>query len=44
LTRDDGSDCGGGDFNLTITVAGQETPQSGTVGQDESAEFTFEVP
>ncbi len=44
LQRDDGSDCGGGDFSLTITVEGQETPQSGTVEQDGAAEFGFTVP
>jgi hypothetical protein len=44
LTRDDGSDCGGGDFTLTITIAGQERVETGTVGQDEAAEYTFEVP
>src|SRR5262245_36036705 len=44
LTRDDGTDCGGGDFTLTITVAGEERVETGTVGQDESADFTFEVP
>ena len=44
LTRDDGSDCGGGDFTLTITVAGEERVETGTVGQDEAAEYTFDVP
>jgi hypothetical protein len=44
LTRDDGSDCGGGDFTLTITVAGEEQVHTGTVGQDEEVEFPFEVP
>jgi len=44
LSRDDGSDCGGGDFTLTITVEGVEQVLTGTVGQDEEAEFPFEVP
>jgi len=43
LTRDDGTDCGGGDFTLTITVAGQERVETGTVGEEESVDFTFDV-
>ena len=43
-TRDDGTDCGGGDFTLSITVAGQESTQTGTVAEEESVEFPFSVP
>jgi hypothetical protein len=43
LSRDDGSDCGAGDFTLKITVAGEVRTETGTVGQDENAEYTFDV-
>jgi hypothetical protein len=43
LTRDDGSDCGGGDFTLTITIAGEERVETGTVGEEESVEYEFQV-
>ena len=42
-TRDDGTDCGGGDFTLTITIAGEERTETGTVAEDESVEFEFQV-
>ncbi|MGH9211754.1 MAG: DUF6777 domain-containing protein [Acidimicrobiales bacterium] len=36
--------CGGGEFTLTIDVAGQETrTETGSVGEDEDAEFSFSV-
>jgi hypothetical protein len=36
--------CGGGDFTLTIEVSGQEQQvESGSVGEDEAAEFSFSV-
>jgi hypothetical protein len=44
LTADDGSGCGSGDYTLSITVAGDERTQTGTVAQDEEQPFTFEVP
>ncbi|HET6953299.1 MAG TPA: DUF6777 domain-containing protein [Acidimicrobiales bacterium] len=44
LSRDDGTSCGGGDFTVTITVAGQEQVNQGTVDQDGVAEFSFDVP
>jgi hypothetical protein len=43
LTNDAGS-CGSGDYTLTITVAGEETIEEGTVADDEVDTFTFEVP
>jgi Domain of unknown function (DUF6777) len=43
LARDDGSDCGGGDFTLTITIAGEERVETGTVGEGESVEFELQV-
>jgi hypothetical protein len=44
LTREDGSDCGGGDFTLTIKAAGETRTETGTVGQDEDVSFDFSVP
>jgi hypothetical protein len=44
LTRDDGSDCGGGDYTLTITVEGEETVETGSVGENEEMTYEFEVP
>jgi hypothetical protein len=44
LTREDGSDCGGGDFTLTIKVAGDTRTETGSVGQDEDAGYDFSVP
>lgn len=38
---DDGSSCGGGDYTLTIDVGGEETVHEGTVGQDETDEYSF---
>jgi hypothetical protein len=36
--------CGSGDFTLEMTVAGETTTESGTVGEDETQSFEFEVP
>jgi Domain of unknown function (DUF6777) len=44
LSREDGSDCGGGDFTLTIKVGGETRTETGTVGQDEDVPFDFTVP
>ncbi|HEX6422229.1 MAG TPA: DUF6777 domain-containing protein [Acidimicrobiales bacterium] len=44
LARDDGSDCGSGEFTLEITVAGETRTESGAVGQDDVASYTFQVP
>lgn len=44
LSRDDGSSCGGGDYTLTITVEGEETVETGSVGQDGEMTYEFEVP
>ena len=44
LTRDDGSSCGDGAYDLSITVAGDERPETGSVGQDQVQTYTFTVP
>ncbi len=44
LTRDDGSDCGSGEFSLEITVAGETRTETGAVGQDDVASYEFAVP
>jgi hypothetical protein len=44
LTRDDGSDCGSGEFSLEITVAGETRTETGAVGQDDVESYEFEVP
>jgi hypothetical protein len=36
--------CGSGDFTLTITVAGEPTTHTGTVGESEEVTFDFQVP
>jgi hypothetical protein len=43
LSLDDGTPCGGGEFTLTITIAGEERVEQGTVDQDGVAEFEFVV-
>ncbi|HEY8526398.1 MAG TPA: DUF6777 domain-containing protein [Acidimicrobiales bacterium] len=41
---DGGSHCGGGDYTLTIRIAGEEERiETGTVADDESDTYTFEV-
>ena len=37
-------ECGSGDYTLTITVAGEERVETGSVGQDEVDTFDFSVP
>jgi hypothetical protein len=44
LVADDGSSCGSGDYTLTMTVAGDETVETGTVAEDEEKSYTIEVP
>ncbi len=44
LTDSDGASCGSGDYTVTITVAGEETVETGTVAEDEVDTFSFEVP
>ena len=44
LTDSNGGSCGSGDYTLEITTAGDTQTQTGTVGQDEVDEYTFEVP
>ncbi|HEX6421713.1 MAG TPA: DUF6777 domain-containing protein [Acidimicrobiales bacterium] len=44
LFRDDGSDCGSGEYTLDITVAGEGRRETGAVAQDEVQTYTFEVP
>jgi uncharacterized protein DUF6777 len=39
-----GESCGGGDYTLTMTVAGEETVETGTVADDETDTFDVEVP
>lgn len=39
-----GADCGSGDYTLTITVAGEERTEQGSVADDEVDTFEFEVP
>jgi hypothetical protein len=36
--------CGGGDFSLDITVAGEVSTETGAVAEDEVRTFTVEVP
>lgn len=36
--------CGSGDFTLDITVGGEESTETGTVGEDEEVTFDIEVP
>jgi len=43
FTADDGSDCGSGEYQLTVNVGGEETVYDGTVGQDENQEYTFQA-
>jgi hypothetical protein len=38
------TDCGDGGYTLDMTVGGTVTTESGTVGEDEVQDFTFEVP
>ena len=40
----DGPECGSGDYTLTITIAGEERVEQGTVADDEVDEFEFQVP
>jgi hypothetical protein len=41
FTADDGGSCGSGDYTLTIDVGGEETVHEGTVGEDETDEYSF---
>ena len=39
-----GTDCGSGDYTLTITIAGEERVEQGSVADGEVQEFEFQVP
>ena len=43
FTNDEGGSCGSGDYTLTIEVGGEETVYEGTVGEDETDEYSFSV-
>jgi hypothetical protein len=43
LIHDDGSPCGPGAYTVTITVAGKTRVEKGTVGQDETKTYEFDV-